>query len=80
MNSVNPEMARIAFAGVGSGWPAGALAGATDAYGQAKRLARAAASRPFAASLTDEATTIGRAFDSADARSRVAAFVAARRH
>jgi len=32
MNSVNPEMARIPFAGVGSGWPAGALAGATDAH------------------------------------------------
>ena len=73
---VAPEALAARAEGLARAW----LAGATDAYGQAKRLARAAASRPFAASLTDEATTIGRAFDSADARSRVAAFVAARRH
>ncbi|PKQ21612.1 MAG: enoyl-CoA hydratase, partial [Actinobacteria bacterium HGW-Actinobacteria-5] len=73
---VAPEALAARAEGVARAW----LAGATDAYGQAKRLVRAAASRPFAASLTDEATTIGQAFDSADARSRVAAFVAARKH
>jgi 2-(1,2-epoxy-1,2-dihydrophenyl)acetyl-CoA isomerase len=51
------------------------LGGATVAFGQAKRLLRAGASRSFQASLDDEAVTIGAAFDSADARARVAAFV-----
>lgn len=55
------------------------LEGATDAYGQAKRLVRAAALRPFADSATDEAATIGRAFDTAEAQARVAAFAARRR-
>lgn len=55
------------------------LDGATDAYGQAKRLVRAAAARPLAEGTADEAATIGRAFDTIDARDRVAAF-AARRH
>lgn len=51
------------------------LDGATAAFGQAKRLVRAAASRPFAAGLEDEAVTIGTAFDTAEARARVAAFI-----
>ncbi|MFT4110635.1 enoyl-CoA hydratase/isomerase family protein [Propionicimonas sp.] len=52
------------------------LDNATGAFGQAKRLVRAGASRPFAESLADEAATIGRAFDTDDARARVAAFAA----
>jgi 2-(1,2-epoxy-1,2-dihydrophenyl)acetyl-CoA isomerase len=51
------------------------LGGATVAFGQAKRLLYAGAGRSFQASLDDEAVTIGTAFDSADARARVAAFV-----
>ena len=53
------------------------LAGATAAFGQAKRLVRAGAHRPFAENLDDEARTIGAAFDTPDARARVAAFAAA---
>ncbi|MRG59201.1 enoyl-CoA hydratase/isomerase family protein [Agromyces sp. CFH 90414] len=55
---------------VARGW----LAGATGAFGQAKRLVRAAAGRPFAVSLDDEALTIGQAFDTPDAQARIAAF------
>ena len=53
------------------------LAGATAAFGQAKRLVRAGARRSFADNLDDEAQTIGAAFDTPDARARVAAFAAA---
>lgn len=53
------------------------LAGATAAFGQAKRLVRAGARRSFADNLDDEARTIGAAFDTPDARARVAAFAAA---
>ncbi|MGC3992808.1 MAG: enoyl-CoA hydratase-related protein [Propionicimonas sp.] len=57
------------------------LDGATAAFGQAKRLVRAGASRPFVESLADEAATIGRAFDTEVSRVRVAAFAArSRRH
>lgn len=53
------------------------LGGATAAFGQAKRLVRTGAHRPFADNLADEAVTIGRAFDTEDSRTRVAAFAAA---
>ncbi len=52
------------------------LAGATRAYGQAKRLVRDAAARTFAAQLDEEARSIGAAYDTPEARERVAAFVA----
>ncbi|MFV0375417.1 enoyl-CoA hydratase/isomerase family protein [Microbacterium sp.] len=57
---------------VAAGW----LAGATAAFGQAKRLVRSGAGRSFPDNLDDEARTIGAAFDTADARARVAAFAA----
>ncbi len=53
------------------------LAGATGAFGQAKRLVRSGVDRPFAENLTDEARTIGAAFDTPDAAARIAAFAAA---
>ena len=53
------------------------LENATGAFGQAKRLVRSGAGRPFAENLDDEARTIGAAFDTPDARARVAAFAAA---
>jgi 2-(1,2-epoxy-1,2-dihydrophenyl)acetyl-CoA isomerase len=53
------------------------LEGATAAFGQAKRLVRGGAGRDFAANLADEAVTIGAAFDTEDARARIAAFAAA---
>ncbi|MEJ3403257.1 enoyl-CoA hydratase/isomerase family protein [Rathayibacter sp. YIM 133350] len=52
------------------------LAGASDAFGQAKRLLHAAQARPFQASLDDEAATIAAAFTGADAQARIAAFAA----
>ncbi|WP_243062534.1 enoyl-CoA hydratase/isomerase family protein [Humibacter sp. RRB41] len=52
------------------------LAGASGAFGQAKRLVRGSVGRSYADGLDDESRTIGAAFDSADARARVAAFVA----
>lgn len=48
------------------------------AFGQARRLVRASAGRPFATSLADEAATIGAALDTDNARTRIAAFVARR--
>ena len=53
------------------------LAGAHAAYGQAKRLVRAAAENSFAEQLDEEARTIGAMFDTDDARARVAAFARA---
>ena len=53
------------------------LAGAHVAYGQAKRLVRAASENSFADQLSDEAATIGAMFDTDDARARVAAFASA---
>ncbi len=53
------------------------LGNATGAFGQAKRLVRAGAGRSLAENLDDEARTIGAAFDTTDARSRIAAFAAA---
>ncbi len=55
------------------------LTGATGAFGQAKRLIRGGAARTLRDNLDDEATTIGRAFDTAESRVRVAAFAAASR-
>jgi len=55
------------------------LAGATGAYGQAKRLIRAGAERSFAENLDDEARSIGAAFDTEESQVRVAAFAAASR-
>lgn len=56
------------------------LAGASGAYGQAKRLIRSQPSRSFAAQLAEEARTIAEAFDTEEARTRVAAFARASEH
>ncbi|MDT0181682.1 enoyl-CoA hydratase/isomerase family protein [Microbacterium sp. ARD31] len=53
------------------------LAGASAAFGQAKRLVRSGAGRTFADNLADEARSIGAAFDTPQSRARVAAFAAA---
>ncbi|WP_300268333.1 enoyl-CoA hydratase/isomerase family protein [Microbacterium sp.] len=53
------------------------LAGAAGAYGQAKRLVRSRNERTFVDQLSEEARSIGAAFDTADAQARVAAFAAA---
>ncbi|WP_374316599.1 enoyl-CoA hydratase/isomerase family protein [Microbacterium sp.] len=53
------------------------LAGATAAFGQAKRLVRAGADRPFSDNLDDEARSIGARFETEESRVRVAAFAAA---
>lgn len=55
------------------------LVGATGAYGEAKRLLRSSASRSVAEQLEEEAVTIGRSFDTDDARHRITAFVEASR-
>ncbi|MET0297447.1 MAG: enoyl-CoA hydratase/isomerase family protein [Microbacterium sp.] len=55
------------------------LAGATAAFGQAKRLVRTGAHRAFAENLDDEARSIGARFDTEESRLRVAAFAAASR-
>ena len=52
------------------------LAGATDAYGQAKRLVRSREARTFEEQLAEEARSIGSALETADAQARVAAFAA----
>ncbi|MGM1017322.1 MAG: enoyl-CoA hydratase/isomerase family protein [Actinomycetota bacterium] len=51
--------------------------GAADAYGQAKRLVRSQPTRTFADQLGEEARSIGVAFDTPEARKRVAGFAAA---
>ncbi|MCW3493187.1 enoyl-CoA hydratase/isomerase family protein [Microbacterium sp. SSM24] len=53
------------------------LAGATTAFGQAKRLVRVGADRPFTENLDDEARSIGARFETDESRARVAAFAAA---
>lgn len=53
------------------------LDGATAAFGQATRLVRVGAGRTFGENLDDEAATIGAAFDTPEAKARVAAFAAA---
>lgn len=58
---------------IAEGW----LSGAFGAYGEAKRLIRSRQTRSFPDQLDEEARTIGRAFDTPEARARVAAFAAA---
>ena len=53
------------------------LAGAADAYGQAKRLVRSQPERSFVEQLSEEARSIGAALETPDAQARVAAFAAA---
>jgi 2-(1,2-epoxy-1,2-dihydrophenyl)acetyl-CoA isomerase len=53
------------------------LTGATAAFGQAKRLVRVGADRPFSDNLDDEARSIGARFETEESRVRVAAFAAA---
>lgn len=53
------------------------LAGATAAFGQAKRLVRTGAGRSFEENLADEARSIGARFDTPEAQTRIAAFAAA---
>jgi 2-(1,2-epoxy-1,2-dihydrophenyl)acetyl-CoA isomerase len=53
------------------------LAGAAEAYGQAKRLVRSQPERSFAEQLSEEARTIGSAMMTPDAQERIAAFAAA---
>ncbi|WP_336643239.1 enoyl-CoA hydratase/isomerase family protein [Microbacterium sp. MMO-113] len=53
------------------------IAGAADAYGQAKRLVRSQPERTFAEQLSEEARSIGAALETPDAQARVAAFAAA---
>ena len=53
------------------------LAGAVDAYGQAKRLVRSQPERSFAEQLGEEARSIGAAMATPDAQARIAAFAAA---
>jgi len=52
------------------------LAGAADAYGQAKRLVRSQPERSFAEQLSEEARSIGAALETPDAQARVSAFAA----
>lgn len=53
------------------------VSAASHALGHAKRLVRASPQRSFVESLTDEAETIGAAFEGDEARERIAAFAAA---
>ena len=53
------------------------LAGAAEAYGQAKRLVRSQPERTFVEQLSEEARSIGAALETPDAQARVAAFAAA---
>jgi len=53
------------------------LAGAYGAYGQAKRLIRSQPEHSFADQLAEEARSIGAAFDTPEAKARVAGFAAA---
>ncbi|AWB96544.1 enoyl-CoA hydratase [Agromyces badenianii] len=57
---------------IAAGW----LAGATGAFGQAKRLVRSGLERPFADALDDEARTIGAAFETPQAQAAISAFTA----
>ncbi len=53
------------------------LAGAADAYGQAKRLVRSQPERTFAEQLSEEARSIGASMATPDAQARIAAFASA---
>ncbi|QAY59205.1 enoyl-CoA hydratase/isomerase family protein [Microbacterium protaetiae] len=50
------------------------LAGASRAYGNAKRLIRSQPSRTFAEQLSEEARSIGASFDTPEAQARIRAF------
>ncbi|MDN3443184.1 enoyl-CoA hydratase/isomerase family protein [Microbacterium sp. APC 3901] len=52
------------------------LAGAAEAYGNAKRLVRSQPERTFAEQLSEEARSIGAAMATPDAQARIAAFAA----
>lgn len=52
------------------------LAGAVEAYGNAKRLVRSQPERTFAEQLSEEARSIGAAMATPDAQARIAAFAA----
>lgn len=70
---VEPGDLDARVAEIAGGW----VAGASSAFGQAKRLVHAGRGRSFAASLDDEAEIIGAAFVTPEAGARVAAFAAA---
>jgi len=53
------------------------LAGAADAYGNAKRLVRSQPERSFVEQLSEEARSIGASMSTADAQARITAFAAA---
>jgi len=53
------------------------IAGAADAYGQAKRLVRSQPERTFVEQLSEEARSIGAAMGTPEAQARIAAFAAA---
>lgn len=53
------------------------LAGAAEAYGQAKRLVRSQPERSFAEQLSEEARSIGASLETDEAQRRIAAFAAA---
>ena len=72
---VEPGQVRARAEAVARFW----LAGATAAYGQAKRLVRAAPERSVPDQLADEARTIGAALATPEAQARVAAFAASAR-
>ncbi|MET0812793.1 MAG: enoyl-CoA hydratase/isomerase family protein [Microbacterium sp.] len=71
--AVEPDEVRVRGEAVARFW----LDGAAAAYGQAKRLVRAAAEQTTADQLADEARTIGAALATPEAQARVAAFAAA---
>ena len=52
------------------------LAGAADAYGQAKRLVRSQPERTFVEQLSEEARSIGASLETPEAQARIAAFAA----
>lgn len=72
---VAPDAVAARAEEVARGW----LLGASAAYGQAKRLIRSEPTRTFAEQVDEEARTIGAAFETPDARARVAAFAATSR-
>lgn len=67
---VAPEDVKTRAEAVARFW----LAGAADAYGQAKRLVRSRPGRSFDDQLAEEARSIGASFDTDDAKARIAAF------
>ncbi len=67
---VAPEHLQSRARTIAASW----LDGAAAAFGQAKRLVHAGATRSFEESLDDEARTIGAAFETPYARAAIAAF------